>query len=193
MKVLYITPYYYPNLIGGSERSLRILCEGMAKRRVTVSVLSFDGKNKKTEEYFNGVKVIRIKKPSWKPNTLAQNISLLSNKSIIEKEKPDLIHIYNTWHIPAGFFLKKYAPVIATLNNYFPICVTSYTKDNIIEKGQTSFFKLLRGIFITLKGNFLKRAIMALGYTGAWLYNLHRNFSSTLQRNRLLRSLCPSS
>ena len=166
MRVLFITPYYYPNLKGGSERSLQILAEGLAKKGLDVSVMSFDGFKKKIFfEFINGVRVIRIKKPSWRPLTLALNISLLRNNFIIKKEKPDIIHIYNTWQIPAGYFLKRYAKVIATLNNYYPLIATSYTKDNLVERGELSFFKILKGIFKTFNGNLITRFLMALFYS----------------------------
>lgn len=166
MKVLFITPYYYPNLMGGSERSIKILAEGLTKKGADVSVLSFDGNSKRVmRESFFGVKVIRVKRPKWKPNTLAQNIALLMHKEIVRNEKPDIIHVYNTWHIPASYFLRKYAPVVATLNNYFPICATSYTKDNIIENGKTSFFRMFRGIFSTIEGGFIKKSASALFYS----------------------------
>ena len=46
MRVLFVTPLYYPNLKGGSERSLKILAEGMVKKGDGVSVLSFDNDKK---------------------------------------------------------------------------------------------------------------------------------------------------
>jgi glycosyltransferase involved in cell wall biosynthesis len=166
MKVLFITPSYYPSPQGGSERSLKLLVDGLIKKNISVSIISFDGTSKTvTSGYVGGANVFRIKKLSWKPKTLALNMSLLLNKGLIKKERPDIIHIYNTWHIPSGFFIKKYAPVIATLNNYYPICATSYTKDRIIELGQTSFPKLVRGIFISSTGNLFVRVVMALGYS----------------------------
>jgi len=163
MKVLYITPNYFPNLKGGSERSLKILAEGMAEKGVSVSVLSFDGESKETEE-INGVKVIRIKKPKIKPNTIGMNMALLLNKKLVEKESPDIIHVYNTWHIPGSYFLRKYAPVVATLNNLYPICPISYTKDKLVEKGKIDSFSMFNGILKSYEAKPPINFLIAIAY-----------------------------
>jgi glycosyltransferase involved in cell wall biosynthesis len=165
MKVLFITPAYYPNLEGGSERSLKIIAEGLAKEGIDVVVLSFDSKNGTINEKLNGVKVIRVKKKNFIINTISQNLSLLLYRKIVWAEKPDIIHVYNTWHIPSSTFFRKYAPVVATLNNYYPIIVTAYTEDNIIERGEIEFFRVLRSIAKTLKGNLVKRYVIASFYS----------------------------
>ncbi len=85
----FITP-----ILRGSERSLKILAEGLVKKGVEVSVLSFDKEEKGVlEEKLNGVKVIRVEKMKISPNTLAYNISLLKYKWIVEGENPDIVHI----------------------------------------------------------------------------------------------------
>ena len=58
IKILYISPAYYPNIIGGSERSVKMLAEGIAEDdRFECFVLSFDGKSKEPQhEEYNKVK-----------------------------------------------------------------------------------------------------------------------------------------
>ena len=165
MKLLFISPKYYPTQGGGSERSLKLLVDGLLKKGHDVSVLSFDGKKRIIEESINGAKVIRVKKLSLKPSTLSHNLTLLLFRNIIKKEDPDVIHVYNTWHIPASIFLKGIAPVVATLNNVFPICATAYTRDRIIEKGKTSFLSMFHGLFITFDKSFFKKFFLAAGYS----------------------------
>jgi len=165
MKIVLITPCYYPNLSGGSERSLKMLAEGFVKKGLKVSVLSFDGIERKKIERLNEVKVIRVKKLNLKPNTFYLNVSLLLNKNIVKKERPDIIHVYNTWHMPGSFFLRKYSPVVATLNNCFPICPLSHTLNNIVEKDKITFFSMFREIFISFEGNLLVRFLAAIGYS----------------------------
>ncbi|MCM8787956.1 MAG: glycosyltransferase [Candidatus Omnitrophica bacterium] len=165
IKVLFITPYYYPNLKGGSERSLKLLAEGLAKEGLDINVLSFDGKNDMKREKFFGVKVIRVKSPDWKPNTLALNLELNKYKNLIKEESPDAIHVYNTWQIPAALKLKKYAKVVATLNNYYPLIAISYTRDNLVESGNLFFYRIFTSTYKTLEGNFIKRFFLALFYT----------------------------
>jgi glycosyltransferase involved in cell wall biosynthesis len=175
MKILFITPYYYPNLAGGSERSLKIFAEGLVKKKVKVTVLSFDGKSAPMEENHNGVKVLRVKNWNIKPNTLALNFALLSKKYLIEKESPDIIHVYNTWQIPFSIFIKGKSRVVATLNNYFPIITTSYTTDNLIEKKNSSALEKFRSIFKTLKGSLEKRIVLSAFYS---LYSIPISFLS---------------
>jgi glycosyltransferase involved in cell wall biosynthesis len=165
MKILFIAPCYYPTIGGGAEKSLKLLAEGLVRNGLEVSVLSFDGLEKKNMEERNGVKVIRIKKLNWKPNTFALNITLLLHKDIVKKERPDIIHVYNTWHTPSSYFLRKYAPVVSTLNNYFPICASGITKDNLLERGKFDVISMFRGTFITFKGNKLIRLFAAVAYT----------------------------
>lgn len=165
LKILFITPAYYPNLIGGSERSLKILAEGLVKRGIDIVVFSFDGDKKISYENYNGVKIVRFKKPRFKPKTVALNISLLLKKKYVKREKPDIIHVYNTWQIPAASFLRRYTKIVATLNNYYPIIAIGYTRDNLIETGDLSFNKIFNSIYKTLSGNFLKKLLLSLFYT----------------------------
>ncbi len=164
MKVLFVTPYYYPNLKGGSERSVKLLAEGLSKKDVDVSVMSFDGESELHIEKIDGIKVIRIKRPALHPQTLFLNLSLLLHKSIIEEENPDIIHVYNTWQIPAASFFKKKYKIVATLNNYFAAIATSYTSDNIIEKKRIGFFDALKSIYRTQEGNPSKNALFSVFY-----------------------------
>ncbi|MBS3083568.1 glycosyltransferase family 4 protein [Candidatus Pacearchaeota archaeon] len=164
MKVLFITPAYFPNLRGGNERSIKIIAEGLANKDISVAVLSFDAKNNTQEEHYKGVKVIRVKKLKISPNTLAHNLSLLKCRNLIEKEHPDIIHVFNTWHIPAATFFKDIAPLVVTLNNYFPIIATAYTKDNIIESKKSNLFKVVHSIKGTIKGDIVKRYLLGLFY-----------------------------
>ena len=71
-KILYITTAYYPNMKGGSERSLKLFVDGVVKNKeFECVVLSFDATSKKiTEEYDGNVKIIRVKKIKLNPNIL---------------------------------------------------------------------------------------------------------------------------
>lgn len=170
MKVLFITPFYYPNLKGGSERSLKILAEGMVKKGVGVSVLSFDNDKKgPIEEKLNGVKVIRVENMRIAPNTLAYNLALLKYKWIVERENPEIVHVYNTWHMPAAYFLKNgKRKVIATLNNYYPICPISYTKNNLMERKKFNFISMFFSLKDTFNLKFPLNYFVAFGYALYW-------------------------
>ncbi len=170
MKVLFITPYYYPNVLGGSERSVKMLAEGLVKKGVDVNVLSFDGKNKNSrQEIIENVKVIRKRLIKIKPNTLAQNLSLLLNHRAVRDINPDIIHVYNTWHIPSAYFFKnKKTKVVATLNNYFPVCPISYTKNNLMEREKFTLASMYLSIRETFGKENIKNTFLAIPYTLYW-------------------------
>lgn len=166
IKILYITTSYYPNMQGGSERSLKLFVDGIVKTKgFECVVLSFDAISKETtEEYDGNVKIIRVKKINLNPNTLAYNISLLLNQKTIKKENPDIIHVYNTWQIPGSYFLKKYGKVVATLNNYFPICAIGTTNDGLLGGNDYSFARIMRGNLNSIKGKFIKKSVLSFVY-----------------------------
>ena len=43
MKILILNMFYYPNLIGGAEHSVKLLAEHLAAKGHKVSVLTMDG------------------------------------------------------------------------------------------------------------------------------------------------------
>ena len=59
MKILIVSSYYYPNMLGGTEHSIKLLAEGLKDRGHEVFVISSDKRDNKFEE-INGVKVYRI-------------------------------------------------------------------------------------------------------------------------------------
>ena len=60
MKILVIHSYYYPDIKGGAEYSLKKLCEGLAMRGHTLVVLC-DNPNGNLNETINGVRIYRRK------------------------------------------------------------------------------------------------------------------------------------
>lgn len=61
MKVLIINTFYYPNLVGGCEHSVKLLAENLAKQsNLEVAVYSIDSKKATLEiQSINGVKIYR--------------------------------------------------------------------------------------------------------------------------------------
>jgi glycosyltransferase involved in cell wall biosynthesis len=58
MKLLIVTPYYTPYIIGGAEISLQLLAEGLAKKKYDVTVLTLSYKYE--ERMCNGVRILSI-------------------------------------------------------------------------------------------------------------------------------------
>lgn len=66
--------------------------------------------------------------------------------------------------MPSSFFLKDYK-VVATLNNYYPLIATGYSKNNIIESGNLTIGKVFMDLIKTFQGNILKRFIASVFYS----------------------------
>ena len=62
MKILILNNYYYPNMEGGAEYSVKLLAEALVKIGIDVNVLCMDGEPYRDVleyETVNGVKVYR--------------------------------------------------------------------------------------------------------------------------------------
>ncbi|WP_022671145.1 glycosyltransferase [Hippea alviniae] len=143
MRVLIFNSLYYPNIVGGAERSVQILAEGLVRRNITSVVVSTS--DKEYVDYVNGVKVYYIKTPNlyWMKETkeqpkwkkpfwhLIDAYNVLTKrkiKKILKAEKPDIIHTNNlagfsviVWKIAKELNL----PVMHTIRDYYLLCPSS--------------------------------------------------------------------
>jgi len=143
MKILIFNSLYYPNIVGGAERSVQILAEGLKQKNINPIVVTTS--NKDYVDYINGVKVYYVntpnlywmkeakEQPKWKKPLwhLIDSFNLLAKEkieNILKKEKPDVIHTNNL----AGFsvivwkLVKKFKlPVIHTIRDYYLLCPSS--------------------------------------------------------------------
>ena len=123
MNIGIIAPYYFPNVKGGGEVSLKILSEALVKKGYNVVVVTFDGKEKK-EEVISRVRIVRYSGLA----EMAQPLTLLPQVLLVLKrfeQEVDLFHMYNMSTIPgAGLYklLGGRKPVVATLNSYIGFC-----------------------------------------------------------------------
>lgn len=143
MKILLFNTLYYPNQIGGAEKSVQLLAEGLLSfGHESVIVTTSD---KDYVSNVNGVKVHYVntnniywaynakeeksyKKPLWH---LIDSYNIFTKnkiEKIIKDEKPDIVHTNNL----AGFsdivwkIAKKYdIKVIHTLRDYYQLCPKS--------------------------------------------------------------------
>ncbi len=142
MKILIFNTLYYPNQIGGAEKSTQLLAETLLKNGEEPIVICTS--NKDYIDYVNGVKVYYVnvpnlywaysskeenkcKKPIWH---LIDSYNPFNNKlsSIIDKEKPDIIHTNNL----AGFSVsvwkltkERNIKIVHTLRDYYLLCPKS--------------------------------------------------------------------
>lgn len=140
MKVLIMNTWYYPNMMGGAEYSVKILAETLANVGQNVSVFCVDSKNGFRKEIINGVKIYRsdggkynLYRAYFQKRSRIQKIydkyheiwndSLESDVNVVLDEfKPDIVHCNCISGISLSVFniLKnKNIPVVLTLRNYF--------------------------------------------------------------------------
>ena len=142
MKVVIFNTLYYPNIIGGAEKSVQLLAESLLKEGIEPIVVTTSYKN--YIDYVNGVKVYYIKinnlywpykakkekkfkKPIWH---LIDSYNPFNKKIeyLINFEKPDVIHTNNL----AGFSVsiwkiakEKNIKIVHTLRDYYLLCPKS--------------------------------------------------------------------
>lgn len=151
MRVLIFNTLYYPNFIGGAEKSVQALAEGLVKEGNKVSVITTTPDKDHSKEVnnvkvyylntnniywgFDGTTHSGIKKIVW--HTIdSLNLSIDKKiKEIIDLEKPDIIHTNNI----SGFSVviweiikKRNYKIIHTLRDYYLLCpkTTMYKNNN---------------------------------------------------------------
>lgn len=159
MRILINNPFYYPNMKGGAEQSVKLLAEGLVKNGHTVAIYCVDSKSDemKLEEY-NGVTVYRgsthkfhIYRFSYEKNKIKKiekvHQKLLSwyNRDCIKdfeyvckNFKPDVVHSNGTYGM-SQFIWKKAnemgIPVIHTIRDTGIVSPVQYGhKSNVFVK-----------------------------------------------------------
>jgi glycosyltransferase involved in cell wall biosynthesis len=107
MRIVYVTPFYYP-VVGGVEEVARRIAEYMASKGHDVYVLTYnrlrvDGKRSlPRKDIINNVEVIRIE-PNliWSHGTYSSEIP-----RVLEELRPDLVHVH-AWRHPHVFQVAK--------------------------------------------------------------------------------------
>jgi glycosyltransferase involved in cell wall biosynthesis len=143
VKIIILNSLYYPNIIGGAEKSVQIIAENLNKTGHVAVVITISDKEK--IDYVNGVKVYylyhsnvywsyyskikkSILKPFWHFFSLYNFIILKKVKDIIKKENPDIAHTNNLSELSVGIwriFKKNKIPVVHTLRDYSLLCPRS--------------------------------------------------------------------
>lgn len=147
MNILIINTYYYPNLVGGCEHSVKLLAEGLASNGNNVSVYCIDNlkSNKMYNENINGVNIyrgtgglydikakMRLKKAPL--NILLNKFIELNNKvaiqeivKILNENKIQLVHTNNLYGISFAVWKKiseRKIPIVHTIRDYWILSPT---------------------------------------------------------------------
>jgi len=129
----------YDDLLGGVETYFKLITDALIEKgHEVIAVYTKSGKKKDIQ--------IKGYKAFYLPNLdLAEKVyyskarkketkkDIDSLKSIVAEEKPNLIHLNNTYYPGQYSFLNKYAPIIQTVHDYFHCCntVLKMLPDNI--------------------------------------------------------------
>lgn len=167
MRILIVNTYYYPEIVGGAEYSVKKLAEKLTKEGHDVRVLC-TGKEY-VKEIIDNVEVVRFKDgvvvkvdEAHKANAFVklhrwiQELWCLANKKILEKEldsfKPDVIHTNGLYDIsPIIWKLAKARNirVVHTLRDYFLMCPRvslTCARTSVTCKKPASICKIYRSI-----------------------------------------------
>lgn len=167
MKILFLNLFYYPNLIGGAEHSLRLLAEGLVKNGHEVAVITYD-KPLLKEKYENieGVKIFRLENNLFLRRAFGQKLKkkeriiyylekYINRKvskqvsNIVEFFHPDILHTQNFFPAYIYRFKKKYGFIIFhTLRDYYLLDPRSEVKK---DKRLISFFHRQYGKYFVNK------------------------------------------
>lgn len=142
MKILIVNTFYYPNMIGGTENSVKILAENLNKHGNEVGVYCVDNNVRKLKiENINNIKIYRgyagkyklLLKKEKKGNKFTKlknkiieinNISATKEiEEVLNDFKPDVIHTNNLFGISNIIWKiakEKYnIPIVHTLRDYW--------------------------------------------------------------------------
>lgn len=131
MHILFISEYYTPKIMGGGEINLQLLAQALAKKSITVSVLTSHFSDLPTQEKINNVMVYRRLKTGASPNNFFSNIkrstlfprSLKKEIFLLVKEiKPEVIHLIGQSLIVVKSIKQLNIPLFATIESYPSLC-----------------------------------------------------------------------
>lgn len=158
MKILMVNSFYYPNEIGGAERSVRILAEEFVRQGNEVSVLCLGDRDSIREH--EGVKIIEVKcsniytptgrgesrsnlvKAIWHFFDWFNPVAIFQYLSVLRTAKPDVIHTNNISGISCAIWaaakLLK-VPVVHTARDFYLVCASAtMMKDGVSCSAQCS-------------------------------------------------------
>jgi glycosyltransferase involved in cell wall biosynthesis len=140
MKILYINTLYYPTIVGGAEKVVQSLAEGLASVNVETVVAATASRT--TVDQIGGVKVYHVgmknlfwtyderkrlpfMKPFWHLIDIYNPFMAREVEKIIDREQPDLVHTHNLqgFSVAAWKVVKKRGlPLVHTMHDYYLFC-----------------------------------------------------------------------
>ena len=134
MKILIVNTFYYPNMVGGTEQSVKLLAEGLQEKGHEVFVLTADKENSSLET-INNINIIRLDFKNKSDSNLWRvtrkvlefnNLIIASQiNKILDDIKPDIVHTNNLFYISTIIWKlakKKNIKVVHTVRDYWGMC-----------------------------------------------------------------------
>ncbi len=131
MKVLFVSEYYPPKIMGGGEINLELLAAALVQKGVEVLVLTSYHPGLEKCEKKDGVLIYRKLKTGKNPSSAFENVkrSLVFPKSIvkevteiIKQQKLDAVHFIGTSIMAAPKLKDSKIPLFATVESYPTLC-----------------------------------------------------------------------
>ncbi len=167
MRILIVNTFYYPNMKGGAEQSVKLLAENLVKHGHIVGVFCIDSQeNELSVEDYNNVKVFRHtsgdfelykfsydKKNISKLQKIRQKLICYNNKKTIDefedlllKFKPDVVHTNSTYGMSYHIWktaYKKGIPVVHTIRDTGIVSPVTYghSVNSIVLKLHRTYVK----------------------------------------------------
>ncbi len=167
MRILIINTFYYPNMQGGAEQSVKLLAENLVKNGHEVAVFCGDSKKEEMEqEIIEGVKIYRSntgklelfracydKKSVGKLEKVKQKLLMLYNRDnkerftkVCQEFRPDVVHSNSLFGL--SYYLWKVAyklgiPVVHTVRDTDLVSPVQYghSCNALVAKGHRIFVK----------------------------------------------------
>lgn len=144
MRILFINTFYEPIELGGAERTLRLVVEGMLSRGHEVHVVSLSSdllsNGASPASYTSNFPVRNIytpngktaqtfrKKMVWHGLDLYNPVAARDLAGVFRHFKPDVVSCHNLsgWSIAAWDVARRYdVPIVQVLHDYYLMCISS--------------------------------------------------------------------
>ncbi|WP_053970754.1 glycosyltransferase family 4 protein [Mangrovimonas sp. ST2L15] len=198
LKVVLINTLYAPHFVGGAEKSVQLLAEGLHQLGHNAVVISLSAANKNKIQIVNGIKVYylanrniywpfqnksvsKFKKSFW--HVIDTYFSLYNRNidAILKEELPDIIHTNNLSGFSTSLLSylksKKY-PIIHTARDYYLMCF----KNTLYKNGKVCD-KLCRDCSILSHWKFKQINKNVDRFIGISKYVVSRHLNSGLSKN----------
>jgi glycosyltransferase involved in cell wall biosynthesis len=130
MKILFVSEYFPPKIMGGGEINVHLMAKTLAKKLDVHVVTSFH-KGLKLYEVVDGIKVHRYLETAENVSSIKDNFkrsisfpksTVIAVKKLVKLIKPDIIHFIGTSIIASKELSELKIPLVATIESYPALC-----------------------------------------------------------------------